>query len=103
MITVMDYERIMTWRSQNLWKMFQRIAFDLSHLGELGQDLRLFLRKDDVSLLVFVYCRGRKTWDHAPFAGTMVISEKAYTVRFLRRLNVRMSAACLLAMRRDDR
>jgi hypothetical protein len=53
MITVMDYERIMTWRSQDLWKMFQRIAFDFRILSGLGQDLRLFLREDDVSLLFF--------------------------------------------------
>jgi hypothetical protein len=48
----------MTWRPQNLWKIFQRIAFDLQYLGGLGQDLRLFLRKDDVSLHVFLFIVG---------------------------------------------
>lgn len=38
MITVMDYERIMTRRLRNLWKMFRRIAFN-SHFWAGSQDL----------------------------------------------------------------
>lgn len=76
------YERIMTWRSHNLWKMFRRISFKLIWGGFsiFGLVKRFVLvRKEHVSIL-YRYNRGRKVWDYAPLSGIFDF-KKAHMVR----------------------